>query len=403
MTASQPASQPASQRSVLEPVSGNTSETQPANNAYYPALDGLRAIAFLMVFALHYLHKYLPVSWGWAGVDVFFVLSGFLITGILFDSRNTPHHFRNFYIRRTLRIFPLYYAVFAVLLLLAPFLHWNWDWRWLLWPAYLGNFTYYLPHSPLPSAHFDLASGVLTSRTYALVQLNLGHFWSLCVEEQFYLIWPWIIFSIKDRKKLICICLAFIVICPALRSYADHFLPPYALNDALYFSTPFRFDALLFGALIALLQRGPSRRAMLIAARGGLVLLAGGALLLLTLAPHAFNVTPGLTYPLWRLSLKLSFADAVSACVLVMALEFGSPTFNLLSLPPLRWFGRITYGAYVFHDIPRVLFTRLLTPYFADPGLPVAALAFVVTLLLAWASFRWLESPFLRLKERWTT
>ncbi len=315
------------------------------------------------------------------------------------STRSIPRtHLRNFYIRRTLRIFPLYYAVFVLLLLLSPFLRWSWDWRWLLWPAYLGNFTYYLPHT----AHFDLADGILRSRIFPAVQLNLGHFWSLCVEEQFYLIWPWAVFSIRDRRKLIYVCLAFIVICPVLRGCASHLLPPYALNDALYFSTPFRFDALLFGALIALVRRGPARQALLTAARGGLILLAAAALLLLALNPHSRHITPGDAYPLWRLSLKLSLADAVSACVIVMALEPGSLAFRIFSLPPLRWLGRITYGAYIFHDIPRTLFSRLLAPCFTNPVLPVAALAFASTLLLAWASFRWFESPFIRLKERWT-
>ena len=79
----------------------------PKGRAYYPALDGLRAISFLGVFFWHYL----SLPYGWAGVDVFFVLSGFLITGILYDTRDSPHRVWNFYIGRTLRIFPLYYGV----------------------------------------------------------------------------------------------------------------------------------------------------------------------------------------------------------------------------------------------------------------------------------------------------
>src|ERR1700728_3407250 len=95
-------------------VTGNTAQTRPENRAFYPALDGMRAIAFLVVFG----HHYLQLPWGWAGVDLFFVLSGFLITGILFDTRNDPNRVRNFYLRRTLRIFPLYYGVMAALLLM---------------------------------------------------------------------------------------------------------------------------------------------------------------------------------------------------------------------------------------------------------------------------------------------
>src|ERR1700744_4617103 len=116
-------------------VAGNTAETSPENRGFYPALDGLRALAFLMVFATHYE----GMPWGWSGVDVFFVISGFLITGILLDTRDDRYRVRNFYARRSLRIFPLYYGVFLLLLLLTPFLHLNWSAGWLAWPLYVGN------------------------------------------------------------------------------------------------------------------------------------------------------------------------------------------------------------------------------------------------------------------------
>jgi len=87
---------------------------RPENKLFYPAIDGLRAVAAILVFLQHYvLYRFNPiVTWGWTGVDIFFVLSGFLITGILFDTQNDPHRFRTFYIRRALRIFPLYFGVF---------------------------------------------------------------------------------------------------------------------------------------------------------------------------------------------------------------------------------------------------------------------------------------------------
>ena len=105
------------------PVSGAN-----AKSAYYIALDGLRAIAVIMVFFQHYgAGKAFLFGWGWTGVDIFFVLSGFLITGILYDSQQKPHRYRDFYIRRTLRIFPLYYFVWAVILLMTPFALWQWN------------------------------------------------------------------------------------------------------------------------------------------------------------------------------------------------------------------------------------------------------------------------------------
>jgi peptidoglycan/LPS O-acetylase OafA/YrhL len=153
---------------------------------YFPALDGLRALAFLMVFSTHYL----SLPWGWAGVDVFFVLSGFLITGILFDSQDHPHRVRNFYIRRTLRIFPLYYGMMLLLIVLYPVYRWEWNWTWLMWPAYLGNFARFIHPIVFPSMLHMMANANPVSRTHQ-VELSFGPFWSLCVEEQFYLFWPW--------------------------------------------------------------------------------------------------------------------------------------------------------------------------------------------------------------------
>ena len=130
----------------------------PSNHKrFYPALNGLRAVAVLLVFCQHYLASFYPaLNWGWTGVDLFFVLSGFLITGILYDTRDHPRRVRNFYMRRTLRIFPLYYAVLVGALLTTPIFHWLWSPAWLLWFTYLGNYARFLfLHTPL----FHLGAG----------------------------------------------------------------------------------------------------------------------------------------------------------------------------------------------------------------------------------------------------
>ena len=389
-------------RAKLEPVSGNTRETRPANNSYFPALDGLRAVAFLMVFALHYLSAYLPVSFGWAGVDVFFVLSGFLITGILYDTRDAPFRFHNFYLRRTMRIFPLYYGVFLLLALFYPLCHWQWNWGWLAWPAYLGNFAVFF-RSAVSSVPGSVAGAELVSTTFPKLWLNLGHFWTLCVEEQFYLFWPLAVFAIKDRRKLIYFCIPFLILCPLLRIYADHFLPTFALQaDALNYATVFHLDALLLGAVIALVRRGPAAKYLPTIARSVLTIIAVVVVLWLLLNPAARHTPPGYVMPLWRLNAKVNIADLISAGIIIMALEYRSITFRLLNQAPLRWLGRISYGAYVFHAIPHLWFLHLLQPYFRDPGLPTAALAFVFTLVLSSASFRYFETPFIRLKDRYT-
>jgi len=371
--------------------------TKPANNTYFPALDGLRALAFLMVFAQHYLQ----VPYGWTGVDVFFVLSGFLITGILYDTREQPHRVRNFYVRRTLRIFPLYYGIMLLLVVSYPLLRWQWNWAWLVWPAYVGNFC----RGIYPYAHLSgmerLANFAPLSTTIPRFQLLMGHFWSLCVEEQFYLFWPWVVFWIRDRRKLMVVCAACVVICPVMRMVGNHALPQWMLDqEVLYRWTPFRVDALLLGGLVALVRRGPSARGLLVAAR--LVFCTLALIFVGFLGYWSRHLGQGLTHPTWALTRGVMFVDLVSACLIVMALETGSITYRIFNLRPLRWVGRISYGAYVFHDIFHLLILAVVMQFTSHFKYGTAATALVFTLLVSWASFRWYETPFIRLKERWT-
>jgi peptidoglycan/LPS O-acetylase OafA/YrhL len=352
-----------------------------------------------MVFAQHYLQ----MLWGWTGVDVFFVLSGFLITGILYDTREQAHRVRNFYVRRTLRIFPVYYGVMLMLVVSYPLFRWEWSWAWLLWPAYVGNFCRGIHPYAQGSAMEMLADFQPLSAKVARFQLCLGHFWSLCVEEQFYLIWPWIVFWIRDRKKLMYICLACVLMCPAMRIVGNHTLPQYMLlQEVLYRWTPFRIDALLLGGLVALLRRGPSARGLLVAARAISCVL--GAMLVgwiaLNFEAVCFPLT--YTYPAWKFTWGLVFVDLFSACVIVMALEVGSVAYRIFSLAPLRWLGRISYGAYVFHDIFHLQILAVVRYFFGGDRYGTAGLALAITLALSWASFRWFETPFIRLKERLT-
>jgi len=374
----------------------------PTGHAYFPALDGIRAVAFLMVFANHYFQ----LPWGWMGVDVFFVLSGFLITGILFDTRDLADRVRSFYVRRTLRIVPLYYGLMLGLVALYPIFRWDWSWAWLVWPAYLGNFVRGQHISMLRPQLQTLANGHLLSRAFPRVQLNFGHFWSLCVEEQFYLVWPWIVFWVRDRKKLLWVCLACVAVCPLLRVLGGHTLPRFMLEqEVLYRWTPFRVDALLLGGSIALARRGPSPCSLLMGARVAFTVLFGVLLRWLIFDPAAHHTPLGYVYPRWRFSLGLTFIDLLAACSIVMALEYGSLTFRFFNLRPLRWLGRISYGAYVFHDILHVEFIRLVLRFHLSEGstsIAVAGLAFACTLVLAWASFRWFETPFIQLKDRLT-
>jgi len=383
-------------------VTGNTPQTRPENRAFYPALDGLRAVAFLLVFLQHYV----GVPWGWTGVDFFFVLSGFLITGILFDTRNDPHRVRNFYVRRTLRIFPLYYAVMLGILLLDPIFRWQLDWKWLAWPAYLGNYLRFLsPGVLIPgSAWQRLADFQPTTSIAAHPHLSLyfGHFWSLCVEEQFYLFWPWLVFWIRDRRTLLWICALTLPVCLALRIAAQHHLPLWMLDEEiLYRATPFRLDALLLGGLLALLLRGPFAARLLRYARLLSPLLIAVILYWLYFIYTYYYLAP--RYPSWRLTYGLTLIDLIGGLVILAAIQPHTMVYRVLSMRPLRWMGRVSYGAYILHDIPHFAYSGFavrLMPLHTEVVTPV--LGFVSTLCLAWLSYRYIETPFLNLKARWT-
>lgn len=404
------------------PVTGNTEHTQPENREFYPALDGLRAVAFCMVFLQHYIH----LPWGWTGVNIFFVLSGFLITGILFDTRDTPHRARNFYVRRTLRIFPLYYGIFLAFLLSTPYFHWQWNWAWLAWPLYLGNFLRFLsPRAAILGSRSNMvADAHLAGSRSWLPEVNFGHFWSLCVEEQFYLAWPWVVFWVRSRRALLWICGVTVVVAPFIRVAVQQIAPPWALAQELFYRvTPFQLDSLLLGGFIALLWRGDSSKdsgtQALLVRRKHMLKVAGIVAAIFAVASIVYlsrtiNFSDRMwrehyPYPTWRLTWGLTFINFFAAAVILCCVRSRGWLARLLGLPPLRWLGRISYGAYVFHDIFRQLYVFIdvkLSVYshffIARQGLVMSILGFCFTLLIAWLSFRFFESPFLDLKERWT-
>src|SRR5271154_1735476 len=205
-----------------------------------PQLDAVRGIAVLLVL-LHNTDVYpaLHLHWisanGWMGVDLFFVLSGLLITGILLDTKESDGYFKNFYARRTLRIWPLYYSLLLFMFVIVPIVrpsegHAVFEARsapWWSFPIFLQNFLI-----PIPTQ----ATGAL------------GVTWSLAVEEQFYLFWPLVV-RFCNEAQLRKIAIAVICISPVLRFY----LVQHQVN--IYSNTFCRLDGLMAGALLALVIR----------------------------------------------------------------------------------------------------------------------------------------------------
>lgn len=377
---------------------------EPENKRFYPALDGLRAVAVLMVFCTHYLNQVRAINWGWTGVDLFFVLSGFLITGILYDTRHIQHRFRNFYVRRTLRIFPLYYGVLLVAFLLTPAFHWMWHPANYFWLLYLSNYARFvwLPdflRNPAITEHLR------STLFHSSLVINFGHFWSLAIEEQFYLAWPMVVFLVKDRIKLRNICVGVCLFCLAARIACLYLVPqPYLNAELLGRLTPLRADALLLGGFLALTLRGPEAEWLRRAVRPALLLFVAGFALfeaIYNLNLHHFYY-PNLIGSFLSTA-GYTLVDLFAGIVILLALEPSSFLYRIFTLKPLRRLGQMSYGFYVFHEIPHEIYARLVFHTYGTHRHPEYVLAFVAlfgTLVLSYLSFRFFETPFLRLKDR---
>jgi peptidoglycan/LPS O-acetylase OafA/YrhL len=365
--------------------------TTPRPHQHMPSLDGLRGTAILLVIAHHLfasLYDEFAVNnsllhWtelGWAGVDLFFVLSGFLITGILYDAKGTPCYFKNFYARRSLRIFPLYYIALAVVLVMTPLLS-----RLHLLgtanPAWLSIYATNFVISAKGVGSFGV----------------LDHFWSLAVEEHFYLIWPAVVFAL-NRKAIMIVAACLCVIAPCLRLSLFNGAP--TLPDAAYMLTPMRMDSLAAGAFIALLVRGPRGMKGLVAPAAVIGTLALVAFVALVLLRHSKDSRDAALA-----SIGFTLLWAFFGSTLLLALNW-KPLQSLMSLPVLRWFGKYSYGLYVWHPIIFIfVFHTEPARQFRggdghEPMLASIAVALVTTFVLTLASWHLWEKQFLKWKTR---
>ena len=391
------------------PLPARGGAARPPPPKHILALDGLRGLAILGVILFHAAVDYAPstpegrvlgtvLNVGWGGVDLFFVLSGFLITGILLESRGTDGFFRNFYARRTLRIFPLYYGIlffiFVVLPHFRPFdtaglqtIARNQVWFW----TYLTNFGF-------------IAHGSVFGNSDWLL---LNHFWSLAVEEQFYLIWPLLVYRLSGRALAwICIFLFFEALLLRTGLAVTHQRP-----GTMFFPTPCRVDALALGALLAILVRAPGSAPARLSAAARWVFAATGV----ALAAMFFWTMPGVKTLGLRfnerpsLSIGISLFALQSASVLLLGLDPapGNWVRACLEWRPLRVLGKYSYAMYVFHQLLIPIFNQYASveSLYAATGREALAqvlhaLVMVVgSLALAFLSWHLYEKYFLRLKR----
>jgi peptidoglycan/LPS O-acetylase OafA/YrhL len=355
------------------------------NRQYYPALDGLRGLAILLVLVYHNFGFINYFFFGWLGVDLFFVLSGFLITDILLKTLDKPNYLKNFYGRRLLRIFPLYYLALVLFIFIIPGLFHNFQatyyrenqvWMW----TYLQNWLYIFK-----------PAGDTT---------GLHHLWSLAVEEQFYLLWPLVILLLRKPGRLLVFITLVLVAVIGLRLWIWN----YQVTNLAYFNlyTFSRIDGLCIGCMIALLQRiNPgflSRNTYII-------------VLFFAVANFIFyfiNRQYSFSFPYLAIAGYTTFAMTFGLLV-NEAVSNGTPLINtIFNFPLLRFFGRISYGLYVFHWPVYLIMAPMLYQLIRIPGnlslshFICSLLATGTAVLISVLSFRYFEQPFLKLKQRFS-
>ena len=367
---------------------------------HVPALDGVRGLAILAVMAFHFtlrmpdatsgdrlVHRVLGA--GWAGVDLFFVLSGLLITTLLLDAKGAPHYYRTFYGRRALRIFPLYYGFLALYFLLVVHRgttgddHYLWhEQGW--WWSYLDNWWLAFVRRTEPPNYFWT-----------------GPFWSLAVEEQFYLLWPTLVLLLT-RRRLAIVCGAIIIGAPIfrlwLRAHHAALIAPYAV-------TPARLDSLAVGALLAIVLADHRL------AHVGSRIFIGLGVMAAAITVAVFHVHGGLwTYGGWEEGpgytiMAIGWGGLVAAGATAVR---GTIPARVLGARWLRALGKYSYAMYVFHvpiwahvqplvfpgnRVPAVLGSHVL------PSVALGVLCGLLTFAAALASWNLYEKQFLKLKR----
>jgi peptidoglycan/LPS O-acetylase OafA/YrhL len=321
-------------------------------------LDGIRAIAIILVV----LHHAGWLSIGWAGVDLFFVLSGYLITQILLRSRDSSDYWTSFYQKRTRRILPPLVPVLILGILFTPNIG---AWNSLGYIFFLGNLVVAnIVNEPL-----------------------LGVTWSLAVEEHFYVIWPYLVKKCS-RQMMFRVCIVLLAAEPVLRAIASSHMS----GKAIYVLTPFRLDGLAAGSLLALLSSNLKTLTVL------------------------KRVSPWLTfaamavYGVLAVSLRSTFRHLTQDMLynsvgysLLALIAFGAVTYTLLyeqsivckflSLRPMAELGKMSYGLYLYHMFAFVIAGKLLH---TQSHSKIALLAIPMALVASWASYQYYEKPIMR-------
>ena len=365
-----------------------------ASRRYLPALEGIRALAFILVFTVHLsgydwsLTGRTIWAWPWllacqlsfCSVPIFFALSGYLITNVLLGSLDRPGFFRVFYGRRALRVLPLYYMILLAVFATRSAMGIHFLWRYALLFIYLNNFW--------PHPYFYNLSP----------HLFIGHFWSLAVEEQFYLVWPLAVWFVRDRRKLLRLCYA--VIAASFVARLTWPLLHISCQEFVYGNTLFRCDSIMLGCALCLYEKqvGSLRR---LGRPAVIALLSCSAFIVV----RAVTVGQALPAENFGVMVIMPLLSIMGVSVVVLTLTPGSWLERASTLRWAVYLGKRSYSLYVLH--------MLLVPYFLTVVIPRLTktmgrgfgritgmgLAFTLTCLAAEITYRFIEEPSTKLKK----
>lgn len=363
-------------------------------------LDGLRGIAVVLVMALHIFkraayfteHPVLETftsftSVGWVGVDIFFTLSGFLITSILLRAKDGPHYFKNFYMRRVLRIFPLYYAAIVLVLFFVPKLE----------TEFTDNLSIALPVMLIYQQNWAMLFDGFYMTQY------LGITWSLAIEEQFYLLWPLVVYRL-NTGKLVKFSLWYMVISWLFRIFGTLLWHDAGQATTFFFYASFaRFEQVLIGGLLAIFLTYQGAKEQVRRYAFPVFLASFFAFVVLCLMS-----LPGVPHPDYG-SLPLTYGGYTAAALFSVGLVGVFVTYppqnlvrRLFQNPLLTFLGRYSYSMYLFHMVP----TLILLDVFWRSGMrgwkpfllyPIATYA--ATVVIAVLTWHLLEKHMLNLKK----
>ncbi len=371
---------------------------------YYPSLDGLRFFAFLFIFLFHAMNDLGPTNFfvtnfvlrivksnGWVGVDLFLVLSSFLITSILLKERVRfgNYSIKNFYIRRTLRIWPLYYLALLVGFLLYPTIIMGKD--FFLNPMLMRSLT-----QNFPLYFIFLGNWAIIFKGWGEFNL-VGHLWTISIEEQFYLIWPLLIFGIKSYKKLLLSQLTLLILAIFFRIFL---LENYSyISNIVHLNIFSRFDTFMWGSILGtvyiLRPKTFERFTKKVTDLQIVVVLVVFFFLLSNVAILNEENILGKAF-------GYLVVDGFFLIIVSLALVKNLYFTKFLGFKIVSWMGKLSYGLYVWHILGIQLTKKILHKLLINNSLLEILLAFFITLIFSILSYYLFEKLFLRFKDRFT-